>query len=333
MRSSFVREFADPDAYHAAIDDAQTRGIVTQRGNFRSEWIGVRLDRLSLQRSTESLARTSFSAIDPQVAAFLFSTRPGPPVYVHGIETAHGEIIAYCLGASGHDRSTAASRWAAVALAPDDLAAAGHTIIGRELGAPAVTQLIRPPAAALARLAELHAAAGRLAKTQPGLLVHPETARALEQQMAHALVSCLAGGEAVERGSTYHRHAAIMRRFEELLEANPDRSLYLAELCAATGASERTLRACCEERLGMSPMQYLRLRRMHLARRAPRSADPSATTVTEVATSYGFWELGRFAVAYRGLFGEPPSASLSRPPDYFGSTYRRGSPWSPLRPA
>jgi AraC-like DNA-binding protein len=60
----------------------------------------------------------------------------------------------------------------------------------------------------------------------------------------------------------------------------------------------------------MSPKHYLWLRRMHLARRALRGANAEKTTVTEVATNYGFWELGRFSVAYRSLFGVSPSTTL-----------------------
>jgi AraC-like DNA-binding protein len=54
---------------------------------------------------------------------------------------------------------------------------------------------------------------------------------------------------------------------------------------------------------------------MHLARRALLRADPAAATVTGIATDHGFWELGRFSVEYRALFGEMPSASLRRAPD------------------
>ena len=54
---------------------------------------------------------------------------------------------------------------------------------------------------------------------------------------------------------------------------------------------------------------------MHLVRWALRIADAENTTVTEIATDYGFWELGRFEVAYRSFFGEAPSAALRRPPE------------------
>jgi AraC-like DNA-binding protein len=54
---------------------------------------------------------------------------------------------------------------------------------------------------------------------------------------------------------------------------------------------------------------------MHLARRTLRSADAERTTVTEIASDYGFWEFGRFSVAYRSLFAESPSVAVRRPPD------------------
>ena len=77
----------------------------------------------------------------------------------------------------------------------------------------------------------------------------------------------------------------------------------------------------------MSPTRYLWLRRMHLARRALRRADPVVATVTNIATNYGFWELGRFSVAYRSLFGESPSAALRRPPEDPRTKKNIGSPW------
>ncbi|MBV8398809.1 MAG: AraC family transcriptional regulator [Acetobacteraceae bacterium] len=78
--------------------------------------------------------------------------------------------------------------------------------------------------------------------------------------------------------------------------------------------SGRALRFHCLEHLGMSPHRYLWLRRMHLVRRALALAGPAETTVTTIATDHGFWELGRFAVSYKSLFGESPSATLRGAP-------------------
>ncbi len=110
------------------------------------------------------------------------------------------------------------------------------------------------------------------------------------------------------------RHHAIIARFKEHLKAHPARPMHLVEICIAVGTPERTLRAACEQHLGMGPIRYLNFRRMQLARRALARADHSTATVTQVATDYGFWELGRFSVSYRALFGETPSETLRRAP-------------------
>jgi AraC-like DNA-binding protein len=126
-------------------------------------------------------------------------------------------------------------------------------------------------------------------------------------------------------GGAVTRHSWVIARFDELLEANRDWPVRLAEICEMTGVSDRTLRICCHEQLGMGPMRYMWLRRMHLARRALTRADRAAATVTEIATRFGFYELGRFSVEYRALFGELPSMSLRRMSDrHVGPTVNVG---------
>jgi transcriptional regulator GlxA family with amidase domain len=85
-------------------------------------------------------------------------------------------------------------------------------------------------------------------------------------------------------------------------------------LCELIGVSDRTLRACCAEFIGMSPIQYVLLRRLKEARRVLRDADPDRVSVAEVARHFGFAELGRFAGRYRAVFGETPSTTLQRTP-------------------
>ena len=106
------------------------------------------------------------------------------------------------------------------------------------------------------------------------------------------------------------RCVSVIRHFEDFLASHPNQPLHLVEICVAIGVAERTLRAACEAHFGMGPIRYLTLRRMQLVRQALQHADPRTTNVTRIATAHGFWELGRFSVAYRTLFGESPSETL-----------------------
>ncbi|OAF14753.1 hypothetical protein AXW67_17470 [Bradyrhizobium neotropicale] len=146
------------------------------------------------------------------------------------------------------------------------------------------------------------------------MIERPEIARALEQEMLHAIIHCLAANEADDHPRGRHHHAAVMVRFEEALSKRIDQKLNMPTLCAEIGVAERTLRMCCTEILGVSPTRYLLLQRLNKARAALRRADPSKSSVAEVARNHQFLELGRFSVTYRTTFGESPSTTLQRAP-------------------
>jgi transcriptional regulator GlxA family with amidase domain len=78
--------------------------------------------------------------------------------------------------------------------------------------------------------------------------------------------------------------------------------------------TERTLRSCCTEFLGMSPIRYVLLRRLSRARVALRDTDPDGSDLSELVRGFGFAELGRFEAAYRAAFSETPLTTLRRAP-------------------
>jgi transcriptional regulator GlxA family with amidase domain len=102
----------------------------------------------------------------------------------------------------------------------------------------------------------------------------------------------------------------LVEQAERLALAHIDEPLHVATLCRTLEISERTLRKAFHKIHGLPPCRRLRMLRLSEARRALLSADCKAVTVTEIATGFGFVELGRFSVEYRKLFGESPSETL-----------------------
>jgi AraC-like DNA-binding protein len=315
MPWSKVLSFTDPFQYQSSIRAADVELYPTAKGQFRAELTQINLHQLWMQRFHEKLPQVYASKIKPGRQVIGFLTADHQPGMQHcGIELSPRDIVV-SNGDVMHHRTRGDCRYGAMSLATDDFDAACKAIIGHEVSGLPLKHLVRPEATLMSRLVKLHGMVDQLAKSTPEILALPEVARSLEQELIHLMVRCLADGEAFGMTAGGRRHDAIVARFEEFLEAHPDTPLYLTEICAAIGVGERTLRVACEEHLGMGPIRYLSLRRMHLVRRALLRADPSTATVTRLATDHGFWELGRFSVAYRALFDESPSESLRRPQD------------------
>src|SRR5262245_47876195 len=95
----------------------------------------------------------------------------------------------------------------------------------------------------------------------------------------------------------------VVEQAEAYLKAHIDTSVPLSDLCRLVGLSERGLRNAFYRVRGMSPKRYMRAERLRGVRKALRESTTSPTTVTAAATGYGFYELGRFAAAYKEAFG------------------------------
>jgi len=135
-----------------------------------------------------------------------------------------------------------------------------------------------------------------------------EGGHGLEQQLIHVLVDCLS--EPTSRLPVEGDRA--MTSFEELLLAEPNRTWSASELSRKLGMSDRLLRQSCQACVGMSPLHFVRLQRLHSVHRALRHPASSSTSVAEVGHQHGFRHLSRLAVDYRTLFGELPSHTLRR---------------------
>jgi AraC-like DNA-binding protein len=308
-----IVRFTDP--LECQVQAADVEIFPTEKGNFQLEIIQIGMNRLWMQRFHLSAPHVNTLAVRRGRRAITFLTGATSTTLQHcGVEILPGDIIVNDYDVV-HQRSNADLRSGAMSLAVDELNSAVESIIGRGFPETTHQRIIRPDSALMARLLKLHKMVGRLARDTPDILEEPAVRRALEEQLIHVMVRCLAGGIGIESAIGARRHDKIVARFEEFLAEHPDRPLYLTEICAGIGVAERTLRASCEEHLGMGPIRYLTLRRMHQVRRALLLADPSRSTVTRIVTDHGFWELGRFSVAYRALFGEAPSETIRRSPN------------------
>jgi AraC family transcriptional regulator, ethanolamine operon transcriptional activator len=112
------------------------------------------------------------------------------------------------------------------------------------------------------------------------------------------------------------RQARVVQQAIQYMQANLGRSFSIADVCAATHVSERTLQYHFENCLAMSPVQYLKIMRLNAARRLLRNAPGQWTqrqptlSIAEIAAQCGYDHPSRFAGDYRRQFGVLPSETL-----------------------
>jgi AraC-like DNA-binding protein len=314
MPGGGTRTFFEPTHYEASLREAQIDAAVISRGEFRARLTWAELHHLHVLRCEEDSPRVAYVHLAPRLVFVTFPANPAPSPVWRGTELKPGEIMFHGRGERLHQSTPGPFVWSVIAMDPAALEHYGRALFGKSLAAPAEGRILRPSRRDTARLHRLHAQVCRLAETKSKMLSHSEVARAIEQDLIDSLVTCLITAGTRMDGFAARHHANIMLRFEEVLAEHLRRPPNMPELCELVGVSDRTLRLCCTEFLGVSPTRYVLLRRLREVRSTLRNAHPDTANVAEVAYSFGFAQLGRFAGTYRATFGETPSTTLHRTP-------------------
>lgn len=98
----------------------------------------------------------------------------------------------------------------------------------------------------------------------------------------------------------------VLYQTREYIEGHLDQPIQMAELCHYASVSLSKLERVYRSELQMTPLAYIKMRRLNKVRASLIRNTPSKQKISQLAMDHGFTHLGRFAAEYRDLFGRFP---------------------------
>jgi AraC-like DNA-binding protein len=315
MAGSTISICNEPDEFEAGLGHGGHVELwVTQPGPFRARLVRFALPHATLLVTEETSPRIAFISPAPDAVVVVVPLDGESPQIWAGTPLRTGAILTITRGQPVHAQTTGPCRTAIVCFTAPDFARFTDILIGSYFALPAGVQLWNVAPSALRSFTRLYLATVQVNPAHPAAPAYGDVAHGLEHELTSALLACLSGEPLKVPTAKRQRHLALMTRFEAVLRAHPDGLPVALNVCTALGVSLRTLQTCCRKHLGMPPSRYFHFRQLHRVHHALRGADPTRTTVSQIARRYGVTELGRFAGNYRALFGEHPSVTMQRVP-------------------
>jgi len=150
-----------------------------------------------------------------------------------------------------------------------------------------------------------------LVASDPLRLQQPSSQRLILEDLLPLLLEALIyGADQVGRLPRPPARIEIVKAAQCWLHDHSQQPITLADLCRQAHASRRSLIQGFRDHLGMGPMAYLKLHRLHGVRRLLLAGDPDQVRIGAIAAEWGFLNAGHFARDYRLLFGERPRQTL-----------------------
>jgi AraC family transcriptional regulator, ethanolamine operon transcriptional activator len=325
--AGFGHEFEDPDAFSTALMGGSFEYLPLPGHAFRARLDVLVLGDLVLQVGDQG-AHTARGAIHDGLSILILTlpTRQAR-VRMNGQPTSPSLGYLSPGGREFHAHSEAEVSWGALAV-PEAMLAQAAEMAPESIRLARMAGVLNLPEAPQRRLAGAVAAAAQMATQQPEALFQPGCAEGLVRSMQELLAETLNADSRLLPVTRATREAyRVVRDAEAFLEANLGRPIFRNQLCEALGVSLRKLHDCFMATTGMSPLAYLKTRRLMLARRALRRAEGGQGLVKAIALAHGFWHFGHFAQDYRAQFGESPSETRARPRETEpGIAWLRGVP-------
>lgn len=248
----------------------------------------------------------------PHLATITLRTSCPNGGLVNGRRVGTGSVVVWRPGATYDGIAPAGDRWITLLVPPDELPRrAGAARRGTwwrwntSLLTTDLTHAELADAVALAERTETLASGGRA-------LVPERVAAELRGRWLDLAGGLFARAEPAPapRGATWSATLDV-RAADRYLRGHLGSTIYLADVCRATGVPPRTLQAAFNLVLGCSPMAYLETLRLHAALRALRTDEGAVPdTVRDVAKRVGFSHYPRFSAAFRARFAASPGEIL-----------------------
>ncbi len=289
-------------------------------GCCRGDLLSVSLGSLQVLRIHLSQPILTVGAKNPQTCLFCISLTPIAAgevgLQAHGVELGDESVYGLDPVRDVHLVTPASYALALLAVPLDTLL---H--LAARFGMPELQHVLRHHNALQLQMASLSCLRSRLdrlfalAISAGEVFATAECRQWWSELVMAELMAALVDSFSLRQGSVRPpARIDIVKQAERWAFDNPTQPINLDLLCRHVFASRRSLIQGFQEHLGMGPMAFLKLRRLHGVRASLLDADPACTSVADCAEAWGFRSAGHFARDYLQLFGESPRQSLRRCP-------------------
>jgi AraC-like DNA-binding protein len=298
-------EFSDFEALRDAAQDGPSEIVQLEQGKMTGTLTHLSVGSVGISTGNFSRGIRGRGVLSERRWMFIFFAKP---VQVQHLEAAPGDIFLLAPGHEHYSRYYSANNYTSVFVEPDELFAFMASQPGaQDAGA------WHQPASLLTGASSAAAAAGvsTLLAAIRDTTLSDNAADFYKRNILELMTAPVLKGVRYRDPRFQLSKLQLLQEVDRYLVAAGNRPVHISELTEVFKVNRRRLHRVFNDAVGISPIAFLRRKRLCDVHAALLMGGPDVT-VRDVAIEHGFLELGRFAGAYRRLFGELPSQTLRR---------------------